>query len=557
VWQKQIVHPELKAFRVVRGASQEEVELKAQLQLAQWEQRWQRIKLAEAKRCEKEQAASNKFRQKEWALERTREAKEEFEALSSILSDGLEADPTIDWESLKDRNAFPIERPPKPTFRILPPQPTLSDFHVSLSWLEILIPPLKNRKFGRQKLKFEQACANWQDTKLSVEREYKTLNERHEQDVQAWQQLQSEFLDKQTAQHAEVDRKRSGYLAGDITALCDYWDLVLSNSEYPDRFPKCFKFDCLQGSKILIVEYSLPNFECMPQLKELKYVVSRNEFQEVHFTAPVLNRIYDEVLYQIALRTLHELFQSDAADSLSSVVFNGWVNSIDKATGKEVNACVLSVQANKAEFLEINLAQVEPKACFKKLKGVSGAKLCDLSPVRPVLQLNKDDERFVSSYEVADALDGSSNLAAMDWLDFENLIREVFEEEFSKDGGEVKITRASRDGGVDAVAFDPDPIRGGKIVIQAKRYTNTVSVSAVRDLYGTVVNEGATKGILVTTADYGPDAYEFAKDKPLTLLSGGELLYLLQKHGHRAKIDLTEAKRIFAEQEQAQKASQS
>lgn len=34
------------------------------------------------------------------------------------------------------------------------------------------------------------------------------------------------------------------------------------------------------------------------------------------------------------------------------------------------------------------------------------------------------------------------------------------------------------------------------------------------------MNEGATKGILVSTADYGPDAYNFAKDKPLTLLNG-------------------------------------
>jgi restriction system protein len=97
------------------------------------------------------------------------------------------------------------------------------------------------------------------------------------------------------------------------------------------------------------------------------------------------------------------------------------------------------------------------------------------------------------------------------------------------------------------VAFDPDPIRGGKLVIQAKRYTNTVGVSAVRDLYGTVHNEGANKGILVTTSDFGPDAYAFAKDKPLTLISGGELLYLLARHGHSAKIDLAEAKRIAAE----------
>ena len=130
----------------------------------------------------------------------------------------------------------------------------------------------------------------------------------------------------------------------------------------------------------------------------------------------------------------------------------------------------------------------------------------------------------------------------MDWEDFEHLIRQLFEEEFAVDGGEVKVTRASRDGGVDAVAFDPDPLRGGKIVIQAKRYTNTVGVSAVRDLYGTLINEGASRGILVTTADYGPDAYSFAKDKPLTLLSGSNLLNLLGKHGHKACIDLAAAR---------------
>jgi restriction system protein len=162
-------------------------------------------------------------------------------------------------------------------------------------------------------------------------------------------------------------------------------------------------------------------------------------------------------------------------------------------------------------------------------------------------RLSKEDKRFISAYDVADGIQEEDNLAIMDWQDFENLIREMFEKEFSSSGGEVKITQASRDGGVDAVAFDPDPIRGGKIVIQAKRYTNVVGVSAVRDLYGTTVNEGATKGILVTTADYGPDAYEFAKGKPLTLLNGANLLHLLEKHGHKARIDLKEAKRKLSE----------
>ena len=64
---------------------------------------------------------------------------------------------------------------------------------------------------------------------------------------------------------------------------------------------------------------------------------------------------------------------------------------------------------------------------------------------------------------------------------------------------------------MDCVAYDPCPIFGGKVIIQAKRYNNTVGVSAVRDLFGTLQNEGASKGILVTTSGYGKAAFEFAE----------------------------------------------
>jgi restriction system protein len=94
-----------------------------------------------------------------------------------------------------------------------------------------------------------------------------------------------------------------------------------------------------------------------------------------------------------------------------------------------------------------------------------------------------------------------------------------------------------RDGGVDCVACDPRPIFGGKVVIQAKRYKHTVGVSAVRDLYGTMQNEGATKGILVTTSGYGKASFEFADGKPLELLSGSNLLFLLEENtGIEARI---------------------
>jgi restriction system protein len=241
--------------------------------------------------------------------------------------------------------------------------------------------------------------------------------------------------------------------------------------------------------------------------------------------------------------------RSDKA--ISTIVFNGFVTSVDKSTGNETTACILSVQAARGSFLAINLAKVDPKACFRQLKGVGSSKLHSVTPIAPIVELNRNDRRFVPSHGVADQLNAGYNLATMDWEDFEHLIREIFEKEFSLSGGEVKVTQASRDGGVDAVAFDPDPIRGGTIVIQAKRYAHTVGVSAVRDLYGTLMNEGASKGILVTTSDYGPDAYDFANGKPLTLLSGSNLLHLLAKHGMSAHIDLVEARKVAQERASA------
>ncbi|MCW5689499.1 MAG: restriction endonuclease, partial [Pseudolabrys sp.] len=216
-----------------------------------------------------------------------------------------------------------------------------------------------------------------------------------------------------------------------------------------------------------------------------------------------------------------------------------------RATGRPARSCIISIQATKDAIDGIDFDAVEPKACFRALKGAGSAKLSGMAAVVPILKLNRVDERFVPAREVITGLNEAINIAAIPWEDFEHLVRDVFEKEFSSPGGEVKITRASRDHGVDAVAFDPDPIRGGKIVIQAKRYTNPVGVSAVRDLYGTIINEGANRGILVTTSVYGPDSYDFARDKPITLLTGGNLLSLLEKHGHPARIDLAEAKKFL------------
>jgi restriction system protein len=557
MWQCEIRHEGLHKYRVVKGETQAIMQLRAEMQMRSWNEQWERVQASRAKQQAQLTAARAKETNKQTAAERTREAQEALRALESLLTNVLEEDHSIDWEQLKDHSPFSEPEPARPKEIPVPRAPDAAEmqFQPRLNFLTRLIPPIRDKEQARVARLFQDAHRAWLSSKAEIERQNREQLQHFENAHSAWQTSKAEWADDRTKRNAAIDEARQAYFDCRSESIPEYCKLVLSRSSYPDTFPSDASVDFIDDTRTLVVEYCLPDMTALPTLKEVKYVAARETFQDVHVSDAWLNRTYDSVLYQIALRSLYELFQADTAGAIDSIVFNGWVNSIDKATGKEVNACVLSLQATKVEFMEINLAQVDPKACFKKLKGVSAAKLTALQPVRPILQLNREDKRFVPAHNVAETLDGSSNLAAMDWEDFEHLIRQLFEEEFRAEGGEVKITQASRDGGVDAVVFDPDPIRGGKIVIQAKRYTNTVSVSAVRDLFGTIHNEGANKGILVTTADYGPDAYEFAKGKPITLISGSELLYLLAKHGHKARIDLREARLLAAEAEKAASAS--
>ena len=398
-------------------------------------------------------------------------------------------------------------------------------------------------RWNSRRIEHEKAVVTQPDKVKYVEGINQGRKNEYEAALEQWKQRQIEG-EKSEAQ------VKAGYKLLEPRAVKFYCKIVLQFSNFhnlPIDFRRDYDLEYIPETKILVVDHALPAPDDLSRIKEVKFIESKEKFVEVSMSEREFDEMYDDALYQMCLRTIHELFREDTVDALDAIVFNGWIESVDKATGNDTKACVLSVQVKKEEFQKINLARVEPKACFKALKGIGSSTLHSLTPIAPVLKINREDKRFVASYEIAGQLDERTNLAAMDWEDFEHLIREIFEKEFSTTGGEVKVTQASRDGGVDAVVFDPDPIRGGKTIIQAKRYTNTVGVAAVRELYGTVLNEGAMKGILVTTADYGPDAYEFAQGKPLVLLNGANLLHLLEKHGHKAKIDIKEAKRILGE----------
>ena len=547
MWSTEVRHPGLNKYRRITGSNRYVVEQKARAQLATWNEMWRKKQEAEERRAAREAAARDKESKKAEAAARTEIAGSEVEKLRSTLASSLDSKHEIAWDTLLDHSEFPEEEPVAPSPKPIPREPHESDpeHTLRLGMVDKIVSSRRAKKESQRQSKFAEAHSAWVQTKERISSENDARLQAHDQKIQSWQDSKTEFLQMQEAANSRIIEMKTQYTHGDASAVSDYCDMVLANSQYPESFPQEWDIEFRPEPGMLLIEYKLPAPGLMPTAKAFKYVATRDTIEEQSLSTSFRNSLYDSVLYQIALRTIHEIFDADLIEAISSVNFNGWVRDIEPATGNEVDTCVMSVQASREDFSQINLANVDPKACFKSLKGVGSSKLHGIAAVPPIVSIDRTDTRFVDAREVVDSVDAATNLAAMDWQDFEHLIREVFEKEFVSAGGEVRVTQASKDGGVDAIAFDPDPIRGGKIVIQAKRYTNVVGVSAVRDLYGTTVNEGATKGILVTTSDYGPDAYAFAKGKPLALLNGANLLHLLQKHGHAARIDIREAKQLL------------
>ncbi len=553
-YHESITHHGLNRTKTIKANSRRELNNKIQIQKEQWEEQYQKKLLAnrrreeaERKRQERLEKAKNAEQAMALAKRQTSDAEKLLESLDKLLINSL--NPLIfDFEKMKDKSKFLVKYPAEPRYKQPAREPDINDeeFNPKPSFF-LKLSKKKMEQFNKDnKKRFNDKHSDWIENENQRREKNQLIKENYLKAIDEWNQEKEHFEQEQLEKNEGVEEFKKRVINRDPESVAEYLILTLNLIDNPLEYTPEYEIEYKNENKMVIVDVVLPRIEDIPTIKSVSYIKSREEFKETYYSDAQTKKRYDNVIYQMILQILNTIFAVDTQyNIIDSVVVNGKINTIDKATGKEISPYILSVTIVKDDFNELNLSTIDPKVWFKGAKGVSATSLATVTPVAPIVVMNKEDKRFIEGYEVAGSLDETVNLAAMDWQDFENLIREVFAQEFNSSGGEVKITQASRDGGVDAIVFDPDPIRGGKIVIQAKRYTNVVGVSAVRDLYGTLMNEGAMKGILVTTSNYGNDAYEFAKGKPLQLLNGANLLSLLEKHGHKAKINLKEAKEIL------------
>ncbi len=515
---------------------------RAQRQAAADQRRFFRENERAARKAERTYALRAKEERQRYLEERLQEVHDENVALNdsiqelrTILEYTLNVNDAISFASLRPREQFrPLVIPD--IIAIPYPKPNKAKFYVAIrspNWFMSLFPSVRakhERALAAADQGYEKALTQYEHDEAERDAQIKKLQLEYEEEKTAFHRRQEE-------RNAEIAEFEEAYRQSNREAIIAYCSMVLERSAYPESIAHEFRVTYSLESKELVIEFDLPKPNVVPSVLEYKYVKARDAIETKPRKQAEIKELYQDVIAAITLRTIHEVFEADQGKHLQAVTFSGFVQTVDPTTGRDVRPCLISVRTTRERFDEIDLRRVDKRACLRNLGAQVSPRPEERIAVKPIVEFNMIDRRFVPGADVISELESRPNLMELTPREFEDLIGNLF----SKMGLETKQTQLSQDGGVDVVAFDKRPILGGKVVIQAKRYRHTVGVAAVRDLYGTMMNEGANKGILVTTSGYGSAAFNFIKDKPIELIDGGGLLYLLENHAAtRARIVMPE-----------------
>ncbi len=331
---------------------------------------------------------------------------------------------------------------------------------------------------------------------------------------------------KAVAQNADIEARRAAFAAGDAEAVEWFVGQVLDASRYPDGFPRQYQVAYRPENRDVVVEFELPPQQGVPTVRGYRYVKTRDVIEPLPRPENEMKQRYARLIACIALRTLHEIFTATSGDVVEAVVFNGRVNTIDRATGKPARPHLLSVSAERSAFADLVLAAVEPAACLKRLNALVSPNPFDMEAVEPFITFDLRRFRFTDNLDVVAGLDSRPNLLKLSPTEFEHLVRQLF----VAMGAEAWTTIPSKDGGVDAVATSKNVFFGGVCLVQAKRWTGLVGLESVHALTGVMADHNATRGVLVATSWFGRASEQFAMRNRITLINGAELKQLIKEH---------------------------
>jgi restriction system protein len=406
-------HPGLHKHRVIRGDDRYIVEAAAQAQTRAWNELYAKKLASEERRRDKDARRQELEDSVAEAEDRTQEAEGELNAVRGVLAATLRVDDRVDWEKLKQHQPFSQPQPQQRPYLPNPPEPQEGDprFKPQLGLLDKLWSGSAQKKQEAARSLFVAEHAAWVNRVAAVKTSNEAIYVSNLREFEEWERRRVGYEEARSGHNAAVERRQAAYQGLQSEAISDYCEMVLSESKYPDFCPKQFEVGYHAGPKTVIVEYELPPPDDVPKLAEVKFVRSKSEFAETELTRKQFETLYGDLLCQIALRTVHELFEADVVRAFEAVIFNGDVTALDPASGHSMTRCVLTLRAERSAFLAVNLRNVDAQACFRGMGGVAGAKILDLKAVQPLGAIDRTGERFTA----AEDLDESAASPLDEW----------------------------------------------------------------------------------------------------------------------------------------------
>jgi restriction system protein len=296
--------------------------------------------------------------------------------LEAILASSLDANHQIDFEDLKstyepslfDPGILEVDEAPIDPLNFVPTPLTGVSKHM---------PSVKRQHdsaIAEGQAALSQAQAAWRERRRSRLQQLATARDAH---------ACSEDMRRNAilAHNAELDEMQQKVRNGDPEAVITFVALVLEKSHYPEGVPHDNRLAYVPDSKQLVAELELPNFAIVPEVAAHKYVKTGDKRTQTARPLSQRRRLYSSVVAQIAIRTLHEVFESDEFDVVDTVVLNGHVESIDPGTGQPVRPCLISLRTTKDTFRALDLSRIEPLACLKTLGAGLSRSPSELAPV--------------------------------------------------------------------------------------------------------------------------------------------------------------------------------